>query len=411
MEKIKRGLYIASLSATALSIFFTLLSNPWQRYGFYYAFYFALTGLVAERRKLHIPRFDLSYAVILMGLVKIISTLILYRHDSGFGMGMVQLDTGKKMVLGGLTLFYLSQFTHYLQPLMTKKLLITVVACAFLAATAYGFWQINQGAKRIDLSSNRATIAAYLYSMLALLYIWLLMVSQPVRRQRLLIPLVIIVSFVVVILTGTRAAILAHLPLLAAMMLFYHRKIRLKPLVIVTLLVVLGATACWKSHIEPKINQTIAELSNYQRGNDRTSLGSRFSLWIVGIEIFKQHPLGITREARYLAAEELVKGQPQNRAALRFINSHLHNEMIEAGSLQGIFGLLALLTFYVSLFISAVVRHNTALFVIGCCAVVYGLTDVMMISQESLMFLLACIAVFFPYTDPPRQSQVSGSLR
>lgn len=400
MEKIRRGLYIASFTCAALSVFFTLLSNPWQRYGFYFACYFALTGLVADWRQLRFPRLHLAYAVMLMGLVKIISTLVLYHHDSGFGAGGNQLDAGKKMLAGGVVIFYLTQFYGYLQPAITKRLLATMVGGALLAATAYGFWQASHSNLRVALSTDRATIAAYLYSTLAVLSTWLILVSQPAGRPRLwlraLVPLTVIVSFVVVILTGTRAAMLAHLVLMAAMMLFHYRKIHLKPLAIGALLVLLGTAACWKSHIQPRIDKTIAEVSHYQKGDDNTSLGSRFSMWIVGMQVFEQHPFGITREARYEEAEQLVALQPQNRTALEFINSHLHNELLEAASLQGIFGLLALLTFYAALLISAVVRRSTPMFIIASCAGVYGLTDVMMISPESLMFLLACIALFAP---------------
>uniref|UniRef100_A0A182SLK7 O-antigen ligase-related domain-containing protein n=1 Tax=Anopheles maculatus TaxID=74869 RepID=A0A182SLK7_9DIPT len=288
----------------------------------------------------------------MIGLVKIIWTLVLYRHTQGYGYGDTQLDAG------------------------------------------YGLYQIYHGIERIDLSTNRATIAAYIYSTLSILLIYLLIKLKQNAGYRIVVAAIIISSFLIIVMTGTRAAILSHLLLILLMMLFHFRKIHLKPLLIVIALVGLVGIASYGKYIKPKIEQTSTEIMLYQKGNDDSSLGSRFSLWRVGLEIFSQHPFGNTVEARQKQATEIVAHDPKNQTALTYITSHLHDELLEAASLQGIIGLLTVLFFYGYILTKSLVQRNTPLLMIGCCMIVYGLTDVLLISAESLLFYMICIALF-----------------
>ena len=395
MEKIKRKLYLTSLVLAMLSIVFTLLTVAKQRELFYFSFYAAMFGLFFERKNIRWPKMDISYAIILIGLVKIIWTLVLYRHAPDYGLGATQLDAGKKLVVGGILIFYITQFSHYLATFNYRRYLLISFALAFVLATGYGLYQVYNGIDRIAMSTNRATIAAYLYSALSILLIYLLIKT---KNSSTCYPLasaaVFIISFLIITMTGTRAAILAHPLLILLMVLFHYRKIHLKSLLIAIILIGLGITVSYEKYIKPKIEQTSTEITLYQQGDDFSSLGSRFSLWSVGLNIFSQHPYGNTVEARHAQAAEIVISDPKNKTAMVYIDSHLHDELLEAASLQGIVGLLTVLFFYAYTLTLGIRQKNTPLLMIGCCMIVYGLSDVMLISSESLLFFMVCIALF-----------------
>ncbi|CAI1817665.1 O-antigen ligase [Serratia quinivorans] len=402
MEKIKRKLYLTSLVLAMLSIVFTLLTVAKQRELFYFSFYAAMFGLFFERKNIRWPKMDISYAIILIGLVKIVWTLVLYRHAPDYGLGATQLDAGKKLVVGGLLIFYITQFSHYLTTFNYRRYLLVSFALAFVLATGYGLYQVYNGIDRIAMSTNRATIAAYLYSALSILLIYLLIKT---KNSSICYPLasaaVFIISFLIITMTGTRAAILAHPLLILLMVLFHYRKIHLKSLLIAIVLIGLGIAVSYEKYIKPKIEQTSTEITLYQQGDDFSSLGSRFSLWSVGLNIFSQHPYGNTVEARHAQAAEIVINDPKNKTAMVYIDSHLHDELLEAASLQGIVGLLTVLFFYAYTLTLGIRQKNTPLLMIGCCMIVYGLSDVMLISSESLLFFMVCIALFARKTLSP----------
>jgi O-antigen ligase len=77
-----------------------------------------------------------------------------------------------------------------------------------------------------------------------------------------------------------------------------------------------------------------------------------------------------------------------------YIDSHLHNELLESASLQGVAGLLAVLFFYYAIISHAIKNKNTPLLIIGLCMIAYGLSDVLLISSEVLMFFMLCTALF-----------------
>ncbi|WP_213989776.1 glycosyltransferase [Sodalis sp. dw_96] len=392
--KLGQGFYLASFILAVLSVVFTLISTGKQRELFFFSFYLSLFGLFVERKNIRWPKMDLSYAIILIGVVKIIWTLFLYRHKHTCGLGFIQLNSGKKLIVGGVLIFYITQYSHYLVNFNYRKYMLSGFALAFMLATAFGIYQIYHGMDRIALSTNRATIAAYIYSALSILLIYLLLTFKNSFNNHIATTAVIFISFLIIIMMGTRAAILAHLLMIFLMMLFHFRKIYLKPLLIVMALLGLGVGMSYGKYIKPKIEQTDTEIMLYQSGNDQSSLGSRFSLWYVGLNIFSQHPFGNTAEERHVQAAEIIAHDPNNKTAMEYIDTHLHDELLEAASLQGIVGFLTVLFFYVYIVAQSLVKKNTPMLLIGCCIIVYGLSDVLLISSESLLFFMVCIALF-----------------
>ncbi|WP_150322196.1 O-antigen ligase family protein, partial [Enterobacter hormaechei] len=110
--------------------------------------------------------------------------------------------------------------------------------------------------------------------------------------------LTILISYFVILLTGTRAAMGLYLLLAIVLTLYHFRRIHLKSTLIFLCIVAGIIIVSYKPLISPKIVQTQMELESYQQGHDATSLGARFSMWTIGIQNGLAHPLGQSVEDR-----------------------------------------------------------------------------------------------------------------
>ena len=188
--------------------------------------------------------------------------------------------------------------------------------------------------------------------------------------------------------------------ILAIVLTLYHfKRIHLKSTLIFLCIVAGIAIVSYKPLILPKLQQTQTEVESYQKGNDATSLGARFSMWSVGIQNGLAHPLGQSVEDREVWTQQYVKnGHPHLASALDYIRVHLHNEFIEKYSLQGIPGLVILFFFYISIIVYALKNRNGLLLTTMLLLLLYGLTDVILLSSEALIFFVTVFALSTPFS-------------
>ncbi|TNV19134.1 O-antigen ligase family protein [Buttiauxella sp. B2] len=392
MEKLKSHLYITAFIFAALSISFALLSNGRQRDFFYISIYLSIVGLILEHKVINFKKFNIAYPIILLGVIKLIWFLWLGHDENGYNIYSDQLGAGKKLVLGGVLVLYLTHCSHYIRAIKYKNVMLAIIGAAFISASCYAFWQSFHGMGRAEMAINRATISAYVYSTLSIIFIYLLYVQKK-PSSYIIAALAIILSFVVTILTGTRAAIILHLLIIIIMTTFYFKKIHLKSILVVLFISAIAIFSLYKNYIHPKIEQTYNEVTLYQEGQDNTSLGSRFSMWTVGVKNFVNAPLGQSLQSRFNYSDAYTLQHPQYRSTMGFINVHLHDEMIDTLSLQGIFGGLALLWFYLSISWVALRERNTPLLFTMNCLIAYGMSDVLLLSSEAILFYIALIGV------------------
>ncbi|WP_034461456.1 O-antigen ligase family protein [Buttiauxella noackiae] len=404
MEKLKSRLYIMVFTLAMISICLALISSSKQREFYYISIYLAILGLIIEYKTVHFKKFNIAYPIILLGVVKLIWFLLLERHANGYNIYSDQLNGGKKLVLGGCLVFYLTQLRDYLNIINYRKIMLYTVGLGFAAASCFAFWQSIHGVQRVEMGLDRATNAAYIYSTFSILFVYLLY-SHKNTTCYTIAGLAIALSFVVTILTGTRAAIILHLLIIGVMTVYYFKKIHVKSTLLVLIIASLAFFSLYKNYIHPKIQQTYSEVTLYQEGQDNTSLGARFSMWTVGIKNFIYAPLGQSMESRFNYSDQYTTQNPQYRATMKFLNVHLHDETIEALSLQGIFGGLALLWFYISICWVALRERNTPLLFTMNCLIVYGLSDVLLLSSEAILFYIALIGVC-GVTLSPKQKEV-----
>lgn len=116
-------------------------------------------------------------------------------------------------------------------------------------------------------------------------------------------------------------------------------------------------------------------------------------MWAMGIKNFTNAPLGQSMQSRFNYSEAYTSQNPQYRTTMEYINVHLHDEMIETLSLQGIFGGLTLLWFYLSISWVALRERNTPLLFTMNCLIAYGLSDVLLLSSEAILFYITLIGI------------------
>ncbi len=395
--KIKYSIYIICVSFALLSLCLSLINTGYSRNFFYFAVYLSAIGLFIERKSITANMENIAWTISLLGIVKLCWFFIYYGNSLHYDFYNSQFSSGKKLLLGGILIFYMTQFSAYVNKKYFARYVLYILTATLILAAFYGLVQFIQGTKRVTMSLNRATMTAYIYSGLSILLMcFLFCLNIKNKKNVLLILIIFCISYSVIFLVGTRSVIIMYpVILLISLLLFYSKKdIKMAlSLCVVTVIMILFF---YNSFLKNNINQTIFELTTYdqQAEYDNNSLGTRFSMWKIGIELFMEHPYGSSLEQRFQAINDLTQKKNAYQVVLNTVpNSHFHNELIESASLQGIAGILSVLIIYLSIFINALKSKNTALFAVGCCIMVYGFTDVLFISAEAVLFYMLAIAL------------------
>lgn len=398
MEKVKLRLYQLTLILSLISLALALLSSGKQREFFYIAIYASIIGLACEYKKITMRPFSIALPILSIGLLNLGWYLVYEYHSEGLNVYSDYLGASKKLILASILIFYLDRFKSYIDRASFQKYFLYASGAGFILATGYGLWQASQGMGRIEMAINRATVSAYVYSVLSLAFVYSLYLQKNIKLY-VAAGLIILISYFVILLTGTRAAMGLYLLLAIVLTLYHFRRIHLKSTLIFLCIVAGIVIVSYKPLILPKLQQTQAEVESYQKGNDATSLGARFSMWSVGIQNGLAHPLGQSVEDREIWTQQYVKnGHPHLAAALEFIRVHLHNEFIEKYSLQGIPGLAILVFFYISMIVYALKNRNGLLLTTMLLLLLYGLTDVILLSSEALIFFVTVFALSTPFS-------------
>lgn len=391
MEKINRNTYTLTIILASISLLFLLLDSAQQRVFFYLAVYASVLGLFVERKNLSKIRLKVALLPMIVGAMEMLWFLFFEVSHGHINHYNDHFLGGKKLLLGSVLVLYLDSFKYHLHRDVLKKIFIIVAGISLLLATGYGFIQEWQGMQRVEMAISRPTIGAYIYSTLSLAFIYALFQLRN-KSAYMLAVAVMLISYLNIIFTGTRAAMGVYPVLIFLLTLFNFKKIQLKPILGVAVVILCIVGINFNAHVKPKILQTVHEISSYQTGNDDTSLGARFSMWTLGIYNGVHKPLGQSMESRERLSADYVQTHPENKTAMMYINIHLHNEIIDTFSLQGVIGLVLLLGFYIGGVLLALRRNNLLLLFIMLSIFIYGLTDVLLISAEFVAFFIILLA-------------------
>lgn len=397
MEKVRLRLYQLTLVLVLASVALALVNSGMQRQCFYIAVYASIIGLLIESKRISLSPFSIALPILLLGVLNLVWYFIYEYQTEGINQYNAYLGTSKKLILASLLVFYIDRFKCYITKENFQKYFLIATATGFTLATGEGLWQASQGVGRVMMAIDRPTVSAYVYSVLSLAFVYSLYLQQSVKLY-VLAGITILLSWFIILLSGTRAAMGLYLILAIVLTLYHFRKIHLKSLVIFGCIVAGIFVVSYKPLIAPKIAQTQLEIEDYQKGQDSTSLGARFSMWIIGVENGLAYPLGQSIESRETWSQNYVKdGHPHLAASLQYIRIHLHNEFIEKYSLQGIPGLLLLLFFFISVISYAIRNNNELLLATVLLLLLYGMTDVILLSSEAVLFFMTvfALATFF----------------
>lgn len=395
--------YFGALVCALLSVFFNFFDEKSSRISFFFSSYFAIAGLVFFRPSLKKWNVFFVLALVLLGSSKLFWFAIEYIGNPDFDIYNSYLATGKRLILAALIAWFLLAYKERYR-VRTAQLIKGSLIVAFVVASGVGLYQYFTGLQRVDFYQGRATDAAYMYSALAAAVIFMLAKSS---RLISLIQAgaVFLLALYLVFLTGTRNVMLAFPAIVMVIGLLKFRHLGWKMLMAIVLAVGIVTGASYNSVIKPKVSATEIQLALYERtnGNVVSSLSSRLAMWKVGAASFEQHPLGMSQEDRIVWFKQYVAEHHREKASLAFVNIHLHNEVIETASLQGIQGLVVLLLFYATMLLYARKSHNPLLLATVLVVIFSGLTDVIFISREqSIFFPLIFILSALWHNEKPR---------
>lgn len=354
---------------------------------FYYCAYFSLVGLVVEffKRKAVNLKDRKALAMLLLGLVY--SGWSAYFQYQLHALDGLYYTVGKRFILSFIIVTYLLHVYHegYINKKMVMRGALLSLSLAFITASCFGILQSFTSNQRILLGINRATMTAYAYSTVILALIAVILRLPESRLKKVSFIIVSIVSLYVIMLTQTRSAMAIHTLFLIYMTFRFFAVTRNLKFAVGMIVLMLVAVSLSYKMIEVRVEKTVKEYTAYQHGNDKTSLGSRFTMWKTGILAFEESPLGQTQNQRNTFITHYLNEHHQSKSwALYYMNVHLHNEFIQLASIFGVVGVLVLLYFFYVFIVLEIIRRRelTPLAITSVAMLIYGMTDVLLTSVE-----------------------------
>ena len=303
---------------------------------------------------------------------------------------------GKVMFCGALTLLALqsskiSTIKHHI----TQYWVILTAIGLYLFAGYQAITAKHPLSYRVTLGFEHATGTAYILTLVALLASQVI-INLHTKKSIYFYLLHFSVSFIAIIATQTRAAILVY-PLLSMVLFFlhyrHHRTLLMRALLAFLILTILAAIPL-KSVIEKRYHNTLHDLHSYSKHNSNTSIGARFAMQKVGLYAGKQHLFGQSLEQRSIEANVFSQQDISVKGALKYLNVHLHNELIDTFSLKGVPGVIVLILLYAAMFLTTYLQRNPIICVISVAIALYGLSDVLFYAKGEALgcTLTLCVA-------------------
>ncbi|PLQ01563.1 cell shape-determining protein [Cupriavidus pauculus] len=155
----------------------------------------------------------------------------------------------------------------------------------------------------------------------------------------------IVCASAILMMNGTRGAVVATLVTVIPMLLVRYRR-RFTPRMFAGAVVAVAilATAAYQipgSTVSHRLDQAVLQVEQFQQGKVDTDVGARLKIWEIGLHYFVQHPwsgAGVGQFARILRASTFC----QETQSLVCVLEHGHNDAVEASATMGIPGLLTM---------------------------------------------------------------------
>ncbi|NIF24117.1 O-antigen ligase family protein [Candidatus Pantoea multigeneris] len=385
----KRLTWLFNLSALLIlsTVIFTFFDKKDGRIFFFISSYLAAFGMLYRRLSLSRSEYFFIGSLFLLGLSKVVWFGIEYIGQPDFDIYNSYLASGKRVMIAAFIALFLLGNKRLLSPVHAQFIKYGLLV-ALLVATCVGGWQILHHVDRVDFYQGRATDASYMYAGLATAVIFMLLQDANQRWHYLVAAGVFILAFLMISATETRNT-MASFPLallIIGVLKFRHFGWKGFAIVFVTLFVLIAAS--YKLVIAPRVATTVQEYQTFEQseGNDLGSLTTRLAMWNVGLKSFAAHPFGMSQEDRTQWFKDYVATTHKDKSSLAYVNIHLHDELIETASLQGILGLAVLIFYYITNLTLGWRYRNPAFLSVVLVVMLSGLTDVIFISRDQTIF-------------------------
>lgn len=376
----------------ALAFITTPFGGAFGRNVFYLSSYLAflvvvfhLRFYIANKKNLLLPG-----AFFAVGIISIIWTAMYKQPGDFISLYRQYQSTGRLQIAAAFTLLVMLNVKTALQ----KKTVLAAIISG-LAINGYAIYQgVFLDIDRVELNFDRATVAAYIITAVNLIFIKAVLLLK--TRHRVLFFLATFTfTYASIVLTGTRAAMLAY-PVLTLIIILMSTHVisRRHKIILFTLVpvMILLSAALFHKVITTRIQQFNQDIAQMHEQTGENSLISRLSMQTVAFRTGSEAIWGESAEQRAAEAKAIVAKEPSLYGALTYLTVHMHNELMETFSIKGIIGLLALVGFYLCLLRNAFIPcRNPALFAVTVSLITYGLSDVIFFSTEGT--LIYCLAV------------------
>nr|WP_113868637.1 O-antigen ligase family protein [Brenneria salicis]NMN90079.1 O-antigen ligase [Brenneria salicis ATCC 15712 = DSM 30166]RBP59239.1 O-antigen ligase [Brenneria salicis ATCC 15712 = DSM 30166] len=332
-------------------------------------------------------------SMLLLCIINFIWEFIYKTNNSEFsGVYRSYHSVEKILFLGSIIILLILLLTSKYK---TKKIIpIGICAIPFLLL---GFFYFFDGVGRFRLSDGIPTTSGYMITFIGILISQAIILINPKGRINFFLSNYAL-SFILIIYTETRAAILSY-PLLSLVILtpFIFKGKRIDYKIIAKLLVVsITCLAICYDTINTRTNNLFSDLERYNQSDSNTSVGARIAMYKAGLSSFLDAPMGQSLESRATNIKQQVDKDPSIIGASQYTNVHLHNEFIEAISLKGVFGGIALLMCYLSLiyFFLFFIR-DYSIIALSLSLFIYGLSDVIFYDNNiTIVWILTyCLSI------------------
>lgn len=351
-------------------------------YYFFSAMIFVCSIVKIKHINFQLEEVMLSMSIFLVGLSQCIwayrfpgDSTELYRADFNYPKTGAYLMIGSIIILCFPSLIRLASVNY-------KKHIAYALLTSFTCLTVYAIYcKLSMPMERLEIKTS-STLSAAIYTMHSLLTLYSLL-NAKIKYRRLMILFVVLFSVYILILTETRSALIVY-PLILVYFIFSKSTLpKRKSFAIFLASIFLSLMVIKLLH--PNLNkrgvEMIDEVTHYHENNN-TSVGARLSMWNAGIHEIITHPGGVSSKERFRILSSFInKNERGNPEAIRNIAYHLHNDLIESMSLQGVISGVFMLYFYFSLFFYFH-KKNTSY-----CAAVFLCTPIMFMGSLDSLFI------------------------
>ncbi len=384
-----------------LSLTMSLFSDAFAVKVFYCLSYIGIlyfvTDVIKKRVVVNQPLALLCIALFITGLTRFVWGK--YFHDSSWGDVIYNYTTGGKRFILGAFLVWFFWYRRHLLHENTIKLAAGILVAGSLALAFFGYQEWTITHRRINLRTDSAGTVSYL---IVFIFITCLAFLKRIIKNAALSFVFFIITLALnmalLFITESRAALLFTPLIYFVYFLFHYHFISWKLKLVTSVASILVIIALVPATVWERMNEIKTDISVYDKNNS-TSVGARFSIWKSGWYSTEFSLIGQSPDDRNTKARAWIKSEERgNPEAFKNIIYHLHDDLLETLSLQGIMGILSVLLLYFAMAWHALRNKKFELLYLLLALIIFGLTDTVLIQRQSVMII--CLSVLLIATLP-----------